>query len=115
MKQYGLNQLTCELSGQKLLLKGLTSVLSAVATGSLVYLRVEGLLNPQTSVNGANFTFTFINTTSSYTQAVLLFSLPLSFPVSNPPYDMQISGVELSNSKFFATSIYTFRLSTTAA
>lgn len=52
MKQYGTNELTCELSGQKLLLKGLTTVLSSVATGGMVYLRVEGLLNPKTSVTG---------------------------------------------------------------
>lgn len=106
------NPLSCSMSGQTISISGLTTVLSNLSPTAFLYLSVSGLVNPQTSVSQTNFTFTFINTTSTYTQAVLLFTLPLSYAVSNPPLDMQIGAIQLSNSKYFVVSSYTFTLGT---
>ena len=106
------NPLPCSMSGQTISLTGLTPVLSSLSSTAFLYLSVSGLVNPQTSVSQTNFTFTFINTTSTYTQAVLLFTLPLSYAVSNPPLDMQIGAILLSNKKYFVVSTYTFTLGT---
>ena len=50
----------------------------------------------------------FINTTSAYAQAVLRFSIPLSYTISDPPIDMQIEDISLDNQKYYANSNYTF-------
>ena len=39
-----------------------------------------------------------------------MFTRPLSYSVSDPPIDMQIGGITLSNDKYFSTSMYTFVL-----
>jgi hypothetical protein len=112
MIEEGTNKLTCAASGQRLTISGLTSVMSSLSQSGFLYLTVKGLLNPLTSVSSANFTFTFINTTSTFTQAVLLFTIPLSFSVSDPPNNMQISSIALSNPKYFAQSNYSFIVNT---
>jgi hypothetical protein len=112
MIKQGSNSLTCQMDAQRLVISGLTSVMTALSGQSFLYLTVHGLLNPQTSVSSANFTFKFINTSSTYTQAVLVFSIPLSYAVSDPPADIQIGSIVLSNPKFFATSTYTFTVGT---
>jgi len=112
MIQEGSNRLTCSTAGQKLTITGLTSVMSSLSSTGFLYLTVKGLLNPETSVSSVNFTFTFINTTSTYTEAVLLFTIQLSYSVSNPPNDMQIAAINLGNPKYFARSTYTFTVNT---
>lgn len=115
MRKQGTNILSCQISAQKLTITGLSSVIGNISSNSFLYLTVSGLLNPQTSTSRLNFTFTFINTTSTFTQAVLLFTIPLSYTISNPPFDMQISSIQLSNSKFFSVSDYTFQLSSVSS
>lgn len=102
------NTISCQTNGQKIILSGLTQQMYQLASNNFLFITVSGLLNPQTSVKKANFTFTFINTTSTYTQAVLLFTIPLSYTVSDPPTDIQIASILLSNDKFYANSFYTF-------
>lgn len=68
------------------------------------------MLNPDTSLSQVNFTFTFINTTSTYASAVLRFELPLSYTISDPPIDIQIEAIALDNPKYYALSNYTFTL-----
>jgi hypothetical protein len=98
------------MKGQKLTFTGLTTILSSLTANQFLYLTVEGLLNPDTSVSQSNFTFTFINTASTYNEAVLRFDLPLSYTVSNPPVNMQIEAIMLSNSKYYSSSTYNFAL-----
>jgi len=56
-----------------------------------------------------NFSFTFINTAN---KAIAIHTLPLSYTVSDPPTDIQINKIELSNSKYFVISTYKFTVST---
>lgn len=112
MIREGTNKIACEMIGQKIVISGLSNVLGNLSANSFVYLTVNGLLNPKTSVRQTNFTFTFVNTSSTFTQAVLLFSVPLSYTVSNPPSDMQIKSIVLSNNKYLVNSLYTFAIST---
>ena len=107
----GTNSLTCSMKGQKLTFTGLSTLIRGLTSSQFLYLTVEGLLNPDTSVSQTNFTFTFIDTSSTYNQAILRFDLPLSFTVSNPPTNMQIESITLSNPKYYARSTYTFTLS----
>lgn len=111
MIKEGTNPVSCNMTGQKITISGLTNVMSSLTSNNFLYITVNGLLNPQTSVKQTDFTFTFINTTSTYTQAVLLFTIPLSYSVSDPPANMQIGAIYLSNDKYFSTSDYTFVLS----
>lgn len=99
------------MRGKQITISGLGDVMRNLSQNGFLYITVSGLLNPRTSVRQANFTFTFINTSSTFTQAVLLFSVPLSYTVSNPPMDMQITSIVLSDNKFFVTSSYTFIIS----
>lgn len=112
MIREGTNKIACEMRGQKIILNELSSVLSNLSASSFLYLTVNGLLNPKTSIRQTNFTFTFVNTSSTFTQAVLLFNVPLSFTVSDPPADMQITSIVLSNNKYLVNSLYTFVIST---
>lgn len=100
------------MKGQTIIITGLTPVLSNLSSNGFLYLAISGLLNPQTSIAQSNFTFTFINTSSTYVQAVLLFSVPLSYPISDAPKDMQIGGITLSDNKYYIVSKYTFTVGT---
>jgi len=104
------NSLTCSMTGQKISISGLTNILASLNNNDFLYLAINGLMNPQTSVSQVNFTFTFINTNSTYTQAALLFTLPLSYAISSPPTDMQISSITLSDNKYYVVSQYTFTM-----
>jgi hypothetical protein len=100
------------MKGQTIIITGLTPVLSNLTSNGFLYLAISGLLNPQTSITQSNFTFTFINTSSTYVQAVLLFTLPLSYPISDAPRDMQIGNITLSDNKYYVVSRYTFTVGT---
>lgn len=104
----GTNVLTCSMVSQKITISGLTKVLGNLTSTSFLYLTIKGLLNPSTSVSRQNFTFTFINTTTTLSQAVAMYTMPLSYTISNPPTDLQISNISLSNNKYFVISQYTF-------
>jgi hypothetical protein len=106
------NVLGCSMNGQTVVITGLTPVLGNLTSTGFLYIAVSGLMNPTTSVSQTNFSFTFINTSSTYSQAALLFTIPLSYAVSNPPADMQIGGITLSNNKYYVASQYTFTLGT---
>jgi hypothetical protein len=108
--EQGTNVISCTMNGQQLLISGLLSVLTSLGKTSFLYLTVSGLINPTTSLSQSNFSFTFINTTSSTPTSVLQFTLPISSTVSNPPLNMQISNISLSNNKYFVQSSYTFSL-----
>jgi hypothetical protein len=112
MFQQGTNVLTCSMIGQQLTISGLTPYISNLTTQGFLYITVQGLLNPATSVSQYDFTFTFINTTSTVTQAVLQFSLPLSYSISNPPTDMQIANISLSSYLYYVNSYYTMNVTT---
>lgn len=99
------------MKGQKVVISNLTEVMYRLTSNSFLFLTVSGLLNPKNSVRQANFTFTFINTTSSYTQASLLFTLPLSYTISDAPQDIQIESILLSNDKYLSVSTYSFVIS----
>ena len=100
------------MKGQTIIITGLNPVLSNLTRNGFLYLAISGLLNPQTSITQSNFTFTFINTSSTYVQAVLLFTLPLSYPISDAPKDMQIGNITLSDNKYYVVSRYTFTVGT---
>jgi hypothetical protein len=110
MLKDGINSLLCNMTGQKLIISGLGPTLASLPTTSFLYLTVNGLVNPATSVSLSNFTFTFINTTSSIAQAVGIYTQPLSYAISSPPIDLQISSIILSDSRYFVNSVHTFTL-----
>jgi hypothetical protein len=110
MMKDGTNVLNCNMTGQKLQVSGLAPLLGNLTTSGFLYLTVNGLINPSTSVSQSNFTFTLINTTSTIYQAVGIYTLPLSYSVSNPPINIQISSIVLSDSRYFVNSLYTFSL-----
>lgn len=60
-------------------------------------------------MSSQDFTFTFI---SSANKALAIYSLPLSYAIADPPTDIQINQIELSNSKYFVISNYKFTVST---
>ena len=98
------------MKGQKVIIYNLTSIISKLSSNDFLYLGINGLMNPQTSLSRTNFTFTFI-TNSTYVQSILQFTLPLSYTISSPPTDMQIGAISLSNNKFYVISQYTFTVS----
>ena len=109
MVQQGTNPLNCKMNSQKIVISGLDTVINSLSRNEeFIYLTIEGLLNPDTSISQSDFTFVFINTTGTYPQAVLRFSLPLSYTISDPPIDMQIEDISLDNTKYYARSNYTF-------
>ena len=110
MVQQGTNTIRCKMNSQKIVFTGIDTIINSLKANEFIYLTVEGLLNPDTSLSQVNFTFTFINTTSTYASAVLRFELPLSYTISDPPIDIQIETITLDNPKYYATSNYTFTL-----
>ena len=110
MVKKGRNTLNCKMNSQNIILTGVDTIINSLSADQFIYLTVEGLLNPDTSVSNENFTFTFINTTSSFSRAVLRFDLPLSYTISDPPADIQIEGITLDNPKYYASSRYTYML-----
>ena len=98
------------MTSQKIIIEGLDTVLKALSTTQFLYLTVSGLLNPDISTSRTNFTFTFINTSTTFSQAVLRFDLPLSYTISDPPLNIQIGNIALTNPKYYANSDYTFSL-----
>lgn len=110
MMKDGTNTLNCNMTGQKLIISGLTNLLGNLSSTSFLYLTVNGLNNPTSSVSQANFTFTFINTTSPIYQAAGIYILPLSYPVSSPPTNLQISNISLSDGRYYVNSLYTFTI-----
>lgn len=106
------NTLKCEMKGQKLTIYNLSIPLKNLTKTDFLYLTVNGLVNPQTSVSQVNFNFTFISSnTSTYSQGILIFSYPLSYTISSPPTDIQIGAIILSNDKYKVASEYTFSVS----
>ena len=73
MVKQGSNTLLCKLNSDKIVVTGIDKVLSTLKATDFLYLTIEGLLNPDTSLSQSNFTFTFINTTSTFAQAILRF------------------------------------------
>ncbi len=83
--------------------------MSSLTSNNFLYLTANGLLNPQASVKQTDFTYTFINTISTYTRVVLLFTISLSYSVSEPPpFGIQIGAILFSHDKYFLNSKYTF-------
>lgn len=104
--------LSCSLNGQTIIIYGLSTILSSLSSTGFLYITVSGLINPSTSLSQSNFTFTLINTTTTTTSAVRIFTLPLSYAVSNAPLSVQIANITLSNSRYYVLSTYTFTMIT---
>lgn len=96
------------MTGQKLLISQLSPVLGNLSNNGFLYLTINGLINPATSVSQATFNFTLINTTSNVPQSAGMYSSTLSYSVSDPPINLQISSIVLSDLRFFVNSIHTF-------
>jgi hypothetical protein len=112
MLKDGTNALPCNMTGQKLMITRLTPIISNLSSGSnsFLYLTVSGLINPATSVTRSNFSFTFINTTSSIFTAAGIFNYTFSYTTSAPPTNIQISSIVLSDNRFFVNSLHTFTI-----
>ena len=61
------------MNNQGIVVSGLDVVLRNLSATSFFYLTIEGLLNPDNSLSQANFSFTFINASTSFASAVLRF------------------------------------------
>lgn len=106
------NALTCSMTGQKIVISDLTQILTQMGqstnSNQFLYIIIGGIVNPATSVSLSNFTFTFINTTSSIPQAAGIFPLALSYTISDAPLNLQISNIALSDSRYYVSTLYTF-------
>jgi hypothetical protein len=69
---------------------------------------IDGIVNPATSVSRSNFTFTFINTTSSTPLSAGIFPLALSYTISDAPLNLQISNIGLTDARYYVNTLYTF-------
>lgn len=96
------------MTGQKLLISQLSSLLGNLSSNGFLSLTINGLINPATSVSQANFTFTLINNTSAIYQAAAIYSSTLSYSISDASTNMQISSIVLSDSRFFVNSLHSF-------
>ena len=111
MMKDGTNPLICNMTGQKIIISGLATLLSNLSSTGFLYLTVNGLNNPTTSVSQSNFTFTFINTSSPIFQSAGIYTLPLSYTVSNnAPTNLQIGNISLSDGRYYVNSLYTFTI-----
>lgn len=112
MMRDGTNQLTCDMIGQTISIKDITTILGNLTDSGFLYLTINGLVNPATSISRSNFNFTLISTTSTIKKALAIYSIPLSYSVSDPPANMQIASIALSDSKFFVSSLHSFTITT---
>ena len=108
----GTNPLTCSINAQSLTIEGVKTLLTGLTTNSFLFLTVNGLVNPDSSVSRSDFTFNFIDTTSTTPKSVAYYTVPLSYSVSRPPTNLQINSINLGSSKYYVTTDYTFNLAT---
>lgn len=112
MMKDGTNKLSCVMIGQTISIRDLTTILGNLTDNGFLYLTINGLVNPPTSISQANFNFTLISTSSSVKRAMAIYNIPLSYAVSNPPSNMQISSIVLSDYKYFVNSLHSFTITT---
>jgi hypothetical protein len=115
MLQQGTNVVDCSMTGQSISISNLTKPLASLSSDAFLYIVINGLINPSTSNPGFNFTFAFINTSSSVSLVVNKFMMPLPYTVSDPPLSLQMNSITLSNNKYFVTSNYNFNISSSAS
>lgn len=108
MLKDGTNSLNCNMTGQKLLISQLSTILGNLSINGFLYLTINGLINPATSISQATFNFTLINTSSNVPQSAGIYTSTLSYSVSDAPTNLQISSIVLSDVRFFVNSLHTF-------
>ena len=73
------------------------------------------LKNSNVSNTGENMTITFLDTSTSVGSVVQKGTLRVPATVSNPPANLQINSITLSNRKFLQTANYLFEISTSSS
>ncbi len=70
------------MSGQSILINGLSSIISALKDDQFLFLDVFGLKNPVVSVDSQDFKFTFLNITDSTGNVIGTITQKLAYKVS---------------------------------
>ncbi len=74
--------LACSMSGQSILINGLSSIISGLKDDQFLFLDVFGLKNPVVSVDSQDFKFTFLNITDSTGNVIGTITQKLAYKVS---------------------------------
>lgn len=74
--------LSCDMSGQSILISGLIGVMSGLKNDEFLFIDVFGLKNPDVSVSSSTFKFTFLNITENTGNVIGTMTQLLPYRVS---------------------------------